>query len=215
MDQSLSWEANQFSASQEIPRILWKPKFHYRIHKCPPPVSILSHIDPIHALISHCLKFHLNIILLSRPVSSKWSLSLSFPTKTMYTHQLSPIRAKCPAHLNLLDLITRTILGEEHRSLSSSLCSFLHSPVISSLLDPNILFSTLFSSTLTLRSSLIVGEQVSRPYETTGKIIVLYNIIFAFLEGKLEDKRFCTEWQQSIPWRQSALNFFLRGSLIC
>ena len=42
MVQSPSWEANWFAASQEIPRILWNPKVHYRIHKLPPPVPILG-----------------------------------------------------------------------------------------------------------------------------------------------------------------------------
>jgi len=39
------------------------------------------------------------------------------------------------------------ILVEVYRSLRSSLCSFLHSPVTSSLLGPNILHNTLFSKT--------------------------------------------------------------------
>jgi len=42
MEQSPFWEANRFAASQEIPRILWNRKFHYRIHKSPPPVTNLS-----------------------------------------------------------------------------------------------------------------------------------------------------------------------------
>ena len=48
----------------------------------------------------------------------------------------------------------------------------------SSLLDPNIFLTTLFSNTLSLRSSLIVSDQVSHPHKTTGNIIVLYILIF-------------------------------------
>ena len=79
MELSPSSEANRFSASQEMPRILWNPQVHYRTHKSPPPVPILSQLDPVHTSTSQLLKIRLNIILPSTPASYKWYLSLRFP----------------------------------------------------------------------------------------------------------------------------------------
>ena len=113
MEQSPSWETDQFLASQIIPRILWNWKVHYHTHEGPPPVPILSQLHPVPTTPSHFLKIHLNIILPTMSWSSHLHLCLPsglcssyFPTKTLYTPHLSPIHAVCPAHLILLDLIT-------------------------------------------------------------------------------------------------------------
>jgi len=68
------------------------------------------------------------------------------------------------------------MLGEEYKSFSYSLCILLHSPVTASLLGPNILLNTIFSNTLGFLSSLNVNDQLSNPYNTKGKIIVVQNI---------------------------------------
>ena len=171
MVQSHSWEANWFAASQKIPQISRNPKVHYRTHKRPPPVPILGQPNPVHIPTSHLLEIHPNIIHLSTPRSPQWFLSLRFPHKDPIHPLTSTIRATCPAHLILLDFITRTILGEDYKSFRFSLCNLLHSPVTSSLLGPNILLNTIFSNTLSFLSSFNVSDQVSHPYKTTGKIM--------------------------------------------
>ena len=72
MVHSLSWEANWFAASQEIPHISQNPKVHYRTHKRPPLVSILGQPNPFHIPISHLLEIRPNIIHPSTPRSSQF-----------------------------------------------------------------------------------------------------------------------------------------------
>jgi len=125
----------------------------------------LSWASPIQSIYPHPTSWRYILILSThlRLDLPSCLLPSGFPTKNLYTPLSSPIRTTCPAYLILLDFITRTILGEEYISFSSSLCSLLHSHVTSSLLSRNILLSTMFSNTLSFFASRNVKDQVSHP----------------------------------------------------
>jgi hypothetical protein len=80
-------------------------------------------------------------------------LSALFPTEfaTKNPHAFSsPIHSTWPAHLIVLDFTIQIILGDECKLRSSTLSSFLHPLVTSSLFVLNILLSTLLANTLNL-----------------------------------------------------------------
>ena len=79
MEQSISWEANRFSASQEIPRIFMAPEISLPHSSVPATCPYPEPYKDAPCLPLHFLKIHHNVTLTSRLGSCKWSLSLRFP----------------------------------------------------------------------------------------------------------------------------------------
>jgi hypothetical protein len=75
--------------------------------------------------------------------SSKWTPSFRFSRQncvslSFLVHTWHMPYVSCLPHLILIYTITQIISVEDYKAWSSSLCSFLQSPITSSLLQPNI-----------------------------------------------------------------------------
>jgi hypothetical protein len=93
--QDHSQESSSCSVCKEILSVLRNSKIHYRVHKSPPHVFILCHMNQVHTLLPYFFRIHL--ILPSRLcMFSKWSLQI-FPTTDLHafvcvpcTHFITP-----------------------------------------------------------------------------------------------------------------------------
>ena len=95
MEQNPSWEANLFSASQEIPSILWNPKVHYSIHSRWPPITLYHILYLGISQLGHNSRF-----------SSNWScmcVSWSLSYSTLFQSDLLPhLQSLCSTHASAL-----------------------------------------------------------------------------------------------------------------
>jgi len=146
MEQIPSWEGTKHSSTREILCFLWNPKVHYHIHKILSLISIESHMHPFHTFPPDFPKIHSNVIFLSKPTSSKWSLAFRFFDQNCICFSYLSHACYMLGHLILFHLIILIILGEAQKLWSSPLHSLLQAFTISSHVGPNILLSTLLSN---------------------------------------------------------------------
>jgi hypothetical protein len=113
MEQSPPAESDSYSATQEIPSILWNPMFHHRLHNIPSTDCAVNSISPVTTLTFYFCKIQFNIILPSMLKSPKWSLPFRFSDQIVNAFLISHMSSTCSVLHILVDLVT-AIIGEEY-----------------------------------------------------------------------------------------------------
>jgi len=101
MEHSHSWEADSYSASQDILRLLWNLIVHYRVHNSQPLVPILSQMNPVKTLPPCFRKIHSRTVYPRLHIPSGLFLSGS-STKIVYEFLTSPMRATRPVNSKVI-----------------------------------------------------------------------------------------------------------------
>jgi hypothetical protein len=205
MEQS-PWEAGSHSPSQEIPRLLWNPKVHYRIHKNPQLVHILSHMNPVHTIPPYFPEIHSNIILLSTSRSSEWFLPFRFSDQNFVSisHLSHSWYMPYPSHPPWFDH-PNNIWSVEVMKLLTVQCLAV------SLLGLNVLLSTLFSYTFTLCSSL---RRETNIHTYTKQQVKLYLNLYIFKWENGGQKPLNGMVSKYFP-NLILFNFFVNMILVC
>jgi len=186
MEQSPS-ETNRFSASKEIPRILWNTKVHCRIHECPPPVPILSQLDSVHTPISlpeDSSKYHPPIYAWVSQVVSFLQISPPKPC----THLSSPHTRYMPhpSHSSPFHIPKNIWWAVQ----TIKLFIMQLPPLTCYLVPPRPKYSPQHQILKHPQRTFL--PQCKRPNfiptQRTGKNKLLYTLIFKFLDSKLKDK---------------------------
>jgi hypothetical protein len=153
MEESPTWKASSCSTTQEFLNLLWSLNFHYRILIRPQLDPVLSQMNPVHSLPIYFFKIHVNIVFMSMPWSSSWSLPLQILGPKFCVHfSLLP----CALHIPLMLLGLNITTASRTRPYQKVVLAYQSKDVYGHVFLPYLHASVKFSAMNYSRLDVIV-----------------------------------------------------------